>query len=98
MRTLLFAMVLVSAAANAQQSQPTAESRKLPPGSAAERRARMSVRAHAVAYTKKFDLSGLPHYLPEAKPKGALRIYGHNYIGEEPPGGWWKAASEKFQP
>ncbi len=98
MRTLLFAIVLVSAAANAQQSQPTAESRKLPPGSAEERRARMSARAHAVAYTKKFDLSGLPHYLPEAKPKGSLRIYGNNYIGDAPLGGWWKEAFEKFQP
>jgi phosphate transport system substrate-binding protein len=98
MRTLLFAIVLVSAAANAQQSQPTEESRKLPQGSAEERRARMSVRAHAVAYTKKFDLSGLPHYVPEAKPKGALRIYGNNYIGDAPLGGWWKEAFEKIQP
>jgi phosphate transport system substrate-binding protein len=98
MRTLLFAIVLVSAAANAQQSQPTEESRKLPQGSAEERRARMSVRAHAVAYTKKFDLSGLPHYVPEAKPKGSLRIYGNNYIGDAPLGGWWKEAFEKIQP
>ncbi len=94
----LFAIVLVSAAASAQQSQPTAESRKLPPGSAEERRARMSVRAHAAAYTKKFDLSGLPHYVPEAKPKGLLRIYGNNYIGDAPLGGWWKEAFEKVQP
>jgi phosphate transport system substrate-binding protein len=98
MRAFLFVIVLVSAAANAQQSQPTAESRKLPPGSAEERRARMSVRAHSVAYTKKFDLSGLPHYVPEAKPKGSLRIYGNNYIGDAPLGGWWKEAFEKIQP
>src|SRR5260370_861196 len=98
MRTLLFAIVLVSAAANAQQSQPTAESRKLPPGSAEERRARMWAGAHAVAYTKKFDLSGLPHYVPEAKPKGLLRIYGNNYMGDAPLGGWWKEAFEKVQP
>jgi phosphate transport system substrate-binding protein len=98
MRTSLLAIALVSAAASAQQSQPTAESRKLPPGSAEERRARMSVRANSVAYTKKFDLSGLPHYVPEAKPKGKLRIYGNNYIGDAPLGGWWKQAFQKFQP
>ena len=55
----LFAAVLVAEHASAQyQSQPTEESRKLPPGSAAERKARMSGRANAVAYTNKFDLSG----------------------------------------
>src|SRR5437660_5063909 len=65
----LFAAVLVAEHASAQyQSQPTEESRKLPPGSAAERKVRMSGRANAVAYTKKFDLSGLPHYVPEENP------------------------------
>ena len=82
----------------AQQSQPTEESKKLPAGSAEERKARMSARANAPAYTKKFDLSGLPHYVPEEKPKGTLRIAGNNYIGDAPLGGWWKEAFEKFQP
>src|SRR5438105_13199166 len=82
----------------AQQSQPTEESKKLPAGSAEERKARMSARANAPAYTKKFDLSGLPHYVPEEKRKGTLRIAGNNYIGDAPLGGWWKEAFEKFQP
>jgi len=82
----------------AQQSQPTEESKKLPVGSAEERKARMSARANAPAYTKKFDLSGLPHYVPEEKPKGTLRIAGNNYVGDAPLGGWWKEAFEKFQP
>src|SRR5437016_9226673 len=80
----LFAAVLVAEHASAQyQSQPTEESRKLPPGSAAERKARMSGRANAVAYTNKFDLSGLPHYVPEERPSGKLRVYGNNYVGED---------------
>jgi phosphate transport system substrate-binding protein len=58
----------------------------------------MSTRANSVAYTKKFDLSGLPHYVPEEKPTGKLRIYGNNYVGDAPLGGWWKAAFEKVQP
>ena len=95
----LFAAVLVAEHASAQyQSQPTEESRKLPPGSAAERKARMSGRANAVAYTKKFDLSGLPHYVPEEKPTGKLRVYGNNYLGDAPLGRWWKEAFEKAQP
>jgi phosphate transport system substrate-binding protein len=80
------------------QSQPTDESKKLPIGSAAERRARMAARAAQPAYTKKFDLSGLPHYVPEEKPRGTLRIAGNNYVGDAPLGSWWKDAFEKFQP
>jgi len=85
--TLAFAALLAPGHAMAQQSQPTEESKKLPVGSAEERKARMSARANAPAYTKKFDLSGLPHYVPEEKPKGALRIAGNNYVGDSPLGG-----------
>jgi len=84
--------------AGAQQSQPTEESKKLPTGSAAERKARMAARAAQPAYTKRFDLSGLPQYVPQDKPKGTLRIAGNNYVGDAPLGGWWKDAFEKFQP
>jgi phosphate transport system substrate-binding protein len=98
------ALLLASTAALAQlqalppQSQPTEESKKLPTGSAAERKARMAARANQPAYSKKFDLSGLPHYVPEERPVGTLRICGNNYVGDAPLGGWWKEAFEKLQP
>jgi phosphate transport system substrate-binding protein len=85
-------------AQTSSQSQPTEESKKLPTGSAAERKARMSVRANSRAYTKTFDLSALPHYVPQDKPTGKLRVCGNNYLGDAPLGGWWKEAFEKFQP
>ena len=50
------------------------------------------------AYTRTFDLSGLPEYVPEGHPTGTLRICGNNYIGDSPLGGWWKEAFEKVQP
>src|SRR5437660_11969818 len=87
MRLLLLAALLAQ-----YQSQPTAESKKLAPGSAAERKARMSARANATAYTKKFDLSGLPHYVLVEKPAGKLLIYGDNYVGDATVGGWWREA------
>jgi phosphate transport system substrate-binding protein len=80
------------------QSQPNEESKRLPPGSAAERKARMANRANAPSYTRKFDLSGLPHYVPQEHPAGVLRIAGNNYVGDSPLGGWWKEAFEKVQP
>src|ERR1700758_4727900 len=101
-RNVVCTLFLASTAALAQpvpaQSQPTEESKKLPTGSAAERKARMAARASQPAYTKKFDLSGLPHYVPESKPAGTLRIAGNNYVGDAPLGGWWKEAFEKAQP
>ena len=82
----------------AAQSQPNAESRKLPTGSAAERKARMAARAAAPAYTKKFDLGGLPDYVPQEHPSGVLRVAGNNYLGDSPLGKLWQDAFEKAQP
>ncbi len=105
MRALLVLAALAAAlvmplpaAAQSSQSQPTAESRKLPLGSAAERKARMRARANSQAYTKKFDLSGLPHYEPGEQVKGTLRVCGNNYVNDAPLGRYWKEAFERFQP
>jgi phosphate transport system substrate-binding protein len=85
-------------AQTSSQSQPTEESKKLPTGSAAERKERMKARAASQAYTKKFDLSGLPKYVPEEQATGTLRICGNNYVNDAPLGGYWKEAFEKVQP
>jgi phosphate transport system substrate-binding protein len=92
---------LVTACASGQMSdkyQPNAESKKYPTGSSIERRTRMHAIAMNPAYTRTFDLSGLPEYVPEGHPTGTLRICGNNYIGDSPLGGWWKEAFEKVQP
>ena len=78
--------------------EPNAESRRFPTGSAAERRARMHAAAYSRAYTREFDLSGLPTYTPQSHPHGTIRVCGNNYIGDSPLGGWWKAAFAKYQP
>jgi phosphate transport system substrate-binding protein len=85
-------------AQSSSQSQPTEESKKLPLGSSAERKARMRDRASSQAYSKKFDLSGLPRYEPKEQVKGTLRVCGNNYVNDAPLGGYWKAAFEKLQP
>jgi phosphate transport system substrate-binding protein len=98
--TLMLAL-LGTAVGHAQMDekyQPNAESKKYPEGSAIERRVRMAAIAASPAYTRKFDLSGLPDYVPETKPTGTLRLCGNNYIGDSPLGGWWKDAFEKYQP
>ena len=49
-------------------------------------------------YTKQWDLSGLPHYVPKHHLTGTIRIWGSNYIRDGYLGGYWKEAFEKFQP
>jgi phosphate transport system substrate-binding protein len=107
--TLLAAVPLAMATGAATQAapqaqswlkkyEPNAESRKFPPGSAAERRARMHGVAYSRAYTHEFDLSGLPSYAPKSHPRGTIRVCGNNYIGDSPLGAWWLAAFKKYQP
>src|SRR5215469_15276121 len=94
-------ILLASASCLAQMSdkyQPNAESKKYPEGSALERKARMAEIAKNPAYTRKFDLSALPDYVPQDKPTGTLRICGNNYLGDSPLGVWWKDAFNKYQP
>jgi phosphate transport system substrate-binding protein len=58
----------------------------------------MTVRGERVAYTKKFDLSGLPGYQPKEKVKGTLRVWGSNYITDGKVGGYWEDAFRKHHP
>jgi phosphate transport system substrate-binding protein len=98
---IFLAVVLIplfAAAQTSSQSQPTEESKQLPTGSAAERKARMTARAASQAYTKKFDLGGLPAYVPGEKATGTLRVCGNNYVNDAPLGGYWKEAFERFHP
>jgi phosphate transport system substrate-binding protein len=58
----------------------------------------MTVRGTKVAYTKKFDLSALPAYVPKQKVSGALRLWGSNYITDGYLGSYWEAAFKKYHP
>ncbi|MDD3179161.1 MAG: substrate-binding domain-containing protein [Opitutaceae bacterium] len=55
-------------------------------------------RGEQVFYTKKFDLSGLPHYQPEQVLAGWIKIHGNNYINDGNLGEYWKQGFKKFQP
>ena len=49
-------------------------------------------------YTQKFDLSGLPHYVPRRQLTGWLRIHGNNYLADGALGAYWQQAFAKYQP
>lgn len=58
----------------------------------------MSARGAKIAYTKKFDLSGLPRYQPKQKVSGTIRIWGSNYITDGFLGGYWEDAFKRYHP
>ena len=49
-------------------------------------------------YTKRWDLSDLPHYVPKHRLTGKLRIWGNNYLKDGYLGEYWREAFKKFQP
>jgi phosphate transport system substrate-binding protein len=49
-------------------------------------------------YTQTFDLSGLPHYVPDRQLTGWLRIHGSNYLSDGALGEYWQQGFAKFQP
>lgn len=49
-------------------------------------------------YTKKWDLSDLPHYAPKTKLTGKIRIWGNNYIRDGYLAEYWETEFKKFHP
>jgi phosphate transport system substrate-binding protein len=49
-------------------------------------------------YTKRWDLSGLPHYVPRQQVSGTLRVWGNNYIKDGYLADYWEEAFRRFQP
>ena len=58
----------------------------------------MTVRGRKIAYTNKWELSGLPKYQPQQKVFGTIRLWGSNYITDGFLGGYWEAAFRKYHP
>src|ERR1019366_2523615 len=49
-------------------------------------------------YTKQWDLSDLPHYVPKNHLTGTIRIWGNNYIRDGYLAEYWETEFKKFQP
>src|SRR5499427_7823536 len=64
----------------------------------AERATVVAERGEKPHYTKKFDLSGLPHYAPKKQLTGWIRLHGSNYLADGKLGQYWQQGFAKFQP
>ena len=104
MRTGLSATIRVGAlllglAAPVNAQSPAAPQRSTEGLEMQAARARMmTVRGARIAYTRKFDLSDLPHYVPTHTVSGTLRLWGSNYIVNGFLGRYWESEFRKFQP
>ncbi|SDR90412.1 substrate-binding domain-containing protein [Opitutus sp. GAS368] len=49
-------------------------------------------------YTQKFDLGGLPDYVPQQEVTGTIRLWGNNYIEDSNLGADWEREFRKFHP
>ena len=58
----------------------------------------MTVRGHTIAYTRKWDISGIPNYAPKSAVAGTIRLWGSNYVTDGYLGGYWEDAFRKYHP
>lgn len=58
----------------------------------------LETKGQRVAYTRTFDLSGLPEYRPSAPMSGTIRQWGSNYIADSPLQGYFEEAFRKYHP
>jgi phosphate transport system substrate-binding protein len=55
-------------------------------------------RANRVYYTRKWDLSDLPAYMPEQQVSGTIRQWGSNYLADSSLGASWEEGFRKYHP
>lgn len=91
---LLIALIRPVQPAEPRTSQESSEGMAMQ----AARARMMTDRGTTIAYTKKFDLSALPAYVPQQKVSGTIRLWGSNYITDGFLGGYWEAAFKKYHP
>src|SRR5438309_4177463 len=63
-----------------------------------ERAGVVAERGEKPHYTRKFDLSGLPHYVPQKQLTGWIRLHGSNYLVDGKLGEYWRDGFAKVQP
>ena len=98
-RAFALALTLATlAAGSATAQQSGAEDARKSMAAQAERANVILDRGAQAHYTKKFDLSGLPHYVPSKQLTGWIRLHGSNYLVDGKLGEYWEQGFAKYQP
>ena len=98
-RHLTLALPVLMASAGLALAQPTeSEDTHKSLQAQAERAGVIAERGEKPHYSKKFDLSGLPHYVPGKPLTGWIRFHGNNYLVDGRLGQYWQEGFAKYQP
>ncbi len=97
MKKIAAGLGLVFASASMAQVAGTEDAKKSMQAQA-ERAGVVAERGDKPHYTKKFDLSGMPHYKPGKPLSGWLRLHGSNYLADGKLGEYWQQGFAKYQP
>jgi phosphate transport system substrate-binding protein len=92
------AVTLLVAPLNAIAQTASEEDSKKSLQAQTERAGVIYERGKQAHYTQKFDLSGLPHYVPSQQLTGWIRLHGNNYLSDGMLGEYWQQAFAKFEP
>jgi phosphate transport system substrate-binding protein len=87
---------LASLSASVASAAPTDSEKSLL--AQAERAKVVAERGRAPHYQNKFDLSGLPSYVPRELLTGWIRLHGNNYLADSALGDFWQQGFAKYQP
>jgi phosphate transport system substrate-binding protein len=100
-RSIAWALAALAAAmavgpSSAQQAQSEDTEKAL--RAQADRARVVYERGRSPHYTRQFDLSALPHYLPKQQYAGWMRLHGSNYLSDGMLGELWQQGFAKYQP
>jgi len=100
-RSIAWALAALAAAmavgpSSAQQAQSEDTEKAL--RAQADRARVVYERGRSPHYTRQFDLSALPHYLPKQQYTGWIRLHGSNYLSDGMLGELWQQGFAKYQP
>ena len=96
--TRIAATIALAALAGAAAAQQQSEDTKNALRAQADRAGVIYKRGRQAYYTQKFDLSGMPHYQPEAVLTGWVRLHGNNYLSDGLLGELWQQGFARYQP
>jgi phosphate transport system substrate-binding protein len=97
-RLTAFALSVLPLAGPALAQQTESEDTHKSLQAQAERAKVVADRGERPHYDKRFDLSGLPHYVPKKQPTGWIRFHGNNYLVDGQLGKYWQEGFATFQP
>src|SRR5580692_7506288 len=94
MAALAAAMTVAASSAQQPQSEDTEKALR----AQADRARVIYERGRTAHYDRKFDLSGLPHYVPKQQYTGWIRLHGNNYLSDGILGELWQQGFARYQP